>query len=282
MARWLTGERVKRYQSWPERSRFSYHAPVRAVPWLAALFLVACGRVGFDRQDGAIPIGDGATLDGRVQRDGALLDANLDAPLTDDASFCDESPCRFVLPQCGCVAGAACYPSLAGPSCTLPGTGALGDPCVSHFDCEPGLGCVANTMEVGSLRLCRRLCESSLDCAAGACLTGPMETQGLCPDGCDPLAGTGCTADLACYLVTGVRIEDAATLPVSICMTPGTGGDGDPCMGTPTCAPGFVCIMDTMTCVPLCELGSTCPAPYTFCEPNGLFIDGVEQGTCRG
>jgi hypothetical protein len=252
--------------------------------WLFAFVLVGCGRIGFERDVDAGGVGDAATPDGSVvdaDVDGGAIDASPDGGLLDDAGFCDESPCRLVAPQCGCLAGAACYPAGTGARCALPGTTPVGEPCLTHLDCLPGLGCVANAPDPTVTRLCRRLCLVGLDCPSGTCATGSVERAGVCTDECDPLTDTGCSAGLSCYLITVERVDDMATVRAAACAEAGTAADGEPCDEATRCQGGLVCDRDTMTCVPLCELGSTCPSPYTFCSPSGLFIDDVEVGVCR-
>ncbi len=81
--------------------------------------------------------------------------------------FCiDEGPPCDIHRQ-DCADGLACYPvgNPEGegwiPVCRSPGTGEVGSSCDDGAGCVPGVACVAG--------VCRQLCETTADCATGAC-----------------------------------------------------------------------------------------------------------------
>ncbi len=153
-----------------------------------------------------------------------------------------------------------------------------------RFDrCAAGLGCVP--LPAGEQR-CRSLCPLRIAGACGAerlcVLPSPVSAVGFCaaPDGCDPLAQTGCARGPSggvpgCYVLADK--ERAATYCLTQDLLGDSAGDsGSPCDRSANCKPLLSCVTlsPQATCRPYCPLpradGGTGPA---FCDEG--------QGTCH-
>ena len=142
------------------------------------------------------------------------------------------------------------------------GEGQTGDPCLLPRDCASGLTCV----EEDGVAECRpyccsdpEICPTNTYCDLRPTSTGPATTGyerlrvPVCvaaqacrfddPYPCPPDTTCSCPTGLACAVVR----PDGTTA----CVTPGTGGDGEPC----PCAPGHVCSAASETCLKVCRIG---------------------------
>lgn len=269
-------------------------------PWGGVVVLccfasAACGRFGYDplALTGAPDAGhDAAPADAGGGTDAGAGDAGTPAdaatPEPDAAADaglppCEEDPCKLVLPQCGCPEGDACQRTVRGEAireCVPPGDVESGGACTQSVQCVIGHTCVGIGSRDG---ICSRYCNTTAECVGGECVifTAPSEGVGACTPSCDPVANTGCPAGYGCHLVFGARVEDDATVAISVC-GPGAGdGLGEAC--DQLCAPGLICLGDSL-CYELCVVGdaSTCSVGGScnaFASPAR--IGGVEYGLCQ-
>ncbi len=188
--------------------------------------------------------------------------------VTPDASTCARpgQPCN---PACasGCSCG-WCGVRNGAVACLTgtPGTKANGDNCDpgNANDCAPGLYC---RTDCGTVGRCHKFCDSDDDCAGTSCnvtvnLAGGATVR-LCavPNGCDPIAGTGCGAGFGCYS-TGTTTE---------CDCAGTNQPGAACGFVTECMPGYGCIgtspQSRSTCLKICKTSADCGGAGTCMNP---------------
>jgi hypothetical protein len=209
----------------------------------------------------------------------------------DGAAACPTGLCNYQT-STGCPAGTpACIPVVSGgvatPACSPAGAGKTGAACTMQSDCAAGYLCVSGANE------CRKLCcggdWSGCDSADQHCLqaldygdgmggvivTGAM----LCApvNNCSALDPTSCTKP-----GTACLIADATG--ATACLTPGSGGTGDPC----PCQGGFACVTDTPGAAPVCHrlCGAVAGGAPPYCQDGeGVCIhhgrDPEGVGECR-
>jgi hypothetical protein len=206
-------------------------------------------------------------------RDSGPIDTGVDS-----GPVCAESPCRLLLPQCGCSTGQSCYvDSAGGRFCATTGTRNEGDSCVNDSACDPGLTCGGEPQ--GG---CWRLCDDDTDCmgAGSYCNIDFPVGDRVCSRSCTPTTNVGCPSGWAC------AIGGNSSRWYTHCRElTGTLGDWQPCpTGSDTdCRAGTFCAMAPsggMYCYPYCTTtGSECPSASS-CYPNGAVIGGVTYGYC--
>lgn len=276
------------------------HARSRAAVCAAAIAAVSgtgCGRIGYDLlsilgpTDAGVDAGaeaDTGVPDAAAGDAGTPTDAGeppVDAAVDAAIPFCEEDPCKLVLPQCGCPEGEACQRTVFGQptrECVPPGDVERDEPCSQSIQCVTGHTCVGIAPPDG---ICSRYCTASAECGAPSeCIffAVPGEGIGACTAICDPVLDAGCPVGYGCHLITAQRVDDDAFVPVTIC-GPDTGDvEGEAC--AQICAPGFICLGDSL-CYELCVVGdaSTCSdgaaACASFASPQ--IIAGVEYGFCQ-
>jgi hypothetical protein len=198
---------------------------------------------------------------------------------------CSESPCKVTAPQCGCPDPLTkCSLQNYVRVCKTAGSGQAGDACDNDADCAAGTMCLF----VAGLGVCRAFCEQDASCAppGGLCtieLALSPGTEKWCSDNCDPITTAGCT-------LPGSKCEllQAADPPqpwYSVCVTAGTGVQGDPCNSLDDCAPGLGCLTvnSVSSCHQWCNVGApNCPAAAPTCAPFDpvLTIGAIQYGGC--
>jgi len=143
--------------------------------------------------------------------------------------------------------GAACTPGMAGQ-------------CQEGFQCDSGSS------------TCQAFCCDSTDCSPGDfCSLISRADVGFCqtPVDCDLIAQTGCPDMQGCYPSGGGLA----------CFDEGTGAEGESCMFTNECLPGFGCLGSASEsfCREFCDMMATDPCPTGFtCQP----ITDLPVGGC--
>ncbi len=262
--------------------------------FVPCLVIVACGRIGYDgvgdsATDGAMDTGvadadtgarDSAPSDTGLVDSGPLDGGSSDSGVPDtgpiDAGMCSESPCRLVLPQCGCSSGQMCARVTGGSSmrsCVPEGATPVGDFCLVATACQAGSTCV----RANGAGACSKWCEGPVDCPGTDCLRLVVDdVVGSCRNPCNAIARTGCAVGTACYVALGADISDAS-LTITLCVGPGTGALGSACTAPFDCQPGLACAVDR--CVQLCDLDAPSCGTGT-CMDLGWSADGVRYGEC--
>lgn len=200
-------------------------------------------------------------------------------------SSCGESPCRLVLPQCGCSAGQACILEGGARRCATAGTRTEGQACTAATDCAAGLACVNFSSGPTPIQMCSRVCAGDSDCSGGGsrCLLGLADGTQLCTRACNPVRQTGCAPGLACAVY-----GDGGGGFVTDCAGPTGGGiDGASCLDDTDCEAGYLCIdvdgFGFTTCNHWCNAvtGEGCDI-FTTCYPftTPAVAGGVEYGVC--
>lgn len=225
---------------------------------------------------GPTPVDAGRDAGPPPDADGGASDAGPD---------CDESPCRLVNPQCGCLSEEGCYlePDL-GRVCAPAGVGKSGEACVDQVDCAPGHACLG----AGRSRWCRLLCEVDVGCFGGpgvACVldvrldAGEDPVARACTLSCEPSATTGCPDDSACRLFgapSGAVFTD--------CREAGASSAGAPCVEDADCAPSLFCADfggGDQRCTRYCRVGATdCPLSICTSFTEAVVLGGTEYGFC--
>jgi hypothetical protein len=157
-------------------------------------------------------------------------------------------------------------------------TGELCDPQASN-PCAPGLACLAEPCLTNQGR-CYKLCASANQCDGQACTIDIYDQAGsqtrytacdVAPQGCDPIANTGCpAAGLACFAVTGSTLCDCPSR---------AGPVHSACALYSDCLPGLICVSSgpTPTCEILCRVSRpSCPS-RSVCVPTA---SGSDLGFC--
>lgn len=162
-----------------------------------------CGAGEYcDAERGCLPIPNPAD----AGPDDAGIDAGVDAGV--DAGTCAETPCRLLVPQCGCLAGQMCQRTVPGDvfrECVSEGATAAGEVCTDSLDCQAGHSCVFQGTGDG---VCAAFCGSAADCPPSTeCLELALMTEpiGSCSATCNPLDGSGCAGTLSCLFYRGAR-----------------------------------------------------------------------------
>lgn len=206
--------------------------------------------------------------------------ADSSVPPTDagtaDAVMCSFEPCGLVAPQCGCIAGEACYFSVAA-GCFPAGALPVDSSCTRARDCVPGAGCMSG----GGLGSCRPYCDTPADCSPEErCIRlGPTGGEaGACEPLCDPLDDSGCPSGRKCILATSDTEPDGDNVIVTGCGLPGTIPVGSPCSSTATCIAGSAC--DGAYCRQLCVVGGVPCDGGVVCRPLDFERDGRRIGIC--
>ncbi|RLB45476.1 MAG: hypothetical protein DRJ42_29830 [Deltaproteobacteria bacterium] len=260
----------------------------------SCVVIVACGRIGYDgvgdsATDGSMDTGvadadtgarDSAPSDTGPVDSGPLDGGPSDSGVPDtgpaDAGMCSESPCRLVLPQCGCSSGQMCARVTAGSpvrSCVREGATPLGEYCIFATGCQAGFTCVRGN----GAGICMRWCEGPGDCAGTECLRLVIDDSvGACRIPCNPIDRTGCAVGTACYVAPGAELSGASAT-LTLCVAPGTGAIGTACTAPFDCQPGLACPIDR--CVELCDLDAPSCGTGT-CMDLGWSADGVRYGEC--
>jgi hypothetical protein len=192
------------------------------------------------------PVGGGTA-------DGGVSDAPDGAP--DGGATCTPAGAR------GCSSGTTCTVACPTPPatnvagvCAQSGLGKDGDTCRNNEDCAPGSQCFI----YGCGRVCRKFCTADTECPDGSCdrtvaCNGQATEFRFCSQSCDPRtsAANTCRGNFRCLLFAN---EKASCDCVE---TTRMGGDGDVCVNTAGCRPGFMCVaMGTPqpVCRPICKL----------------------------
>ena len=136
-----------------------------------------------------------------------------------------------------CGPGQGCYwnpPEAGGPECLPDGNVRPDDPCDEPGDCAPGFGC----HEVGvEESLCQKYCEvdDSMACAPSQeCMALDSEV-GVCVfTSCDPL-----DTDMPC--MPGSECYYNEMTSATECSSPGSGIQGNTCVGADDCEAGLHC-----------------------------------------
>ncbi len=226
--------------------------------------------------------------------DAGPMDAGHDAgPPPVDAGSCSESPCKLVLPQCGCVTGQGCYLNGSTPMCSAAGIAGEGATCTGLGTCSPGLACLTLSSGTTPVNECNRFCASDTDCrgAGSLCVVTLNDGSGgaipgvtLCSHSCDPRTSTGCVTGASCQIFqesTGaMRFFTDCAAPV------GTGGQGAACTASSDCRRGYGCVGMPGMCMKYCDApgmvaAGGCGASqacYGFMTP--LVVAGTEYGVC--
>jgi hypothetical protein len=180
-----------------------------------------------------------------------------------DAAMCSETPCRLVVPQCGCEVGQMCQRTVMGTAmrgCVPPGAALRTEECGRALDCELGTGCLLAA--VGEPGQCQPWCFESSLCSPEICARTTVGADvGACTSACDPLGdGTsGCPPSLACRLARVTRMDDGILVPAALCGLPTGAAELDPCVTSLDCAPGLVCDPSS-TCRKICRTAADCGA----------------------
>jgi hypothetical protein len=255
----------------------------------ALLLLAACIRLGFDGEpvpsfgeDGPSAVDSTGSGDSSFGVEGVIDLGQADLKLTQDLPHpdlppCDESPCRLVLPQCGCPKGKACLRLATNQLiCGEAGNVAPYQPCVGAEDCVAGHTCwVVSPSPQG---VCTPYCKTTAECGntLPVCLLGP--TYGVCLPGCDPV-GQNCAGGMACILTNGTDAFGVSHAGTS-CAQAGSGQPGDSCTSVTHCAAGMQCI--GQKCHAICQVGGAkCAANKTCAKLTpAMKIAGKEYGAC--
>ncbi len=177
--------------------------------------------------------------------------------------------------------------ALCGPA----GWGEASAVCSSSADCGPGLGCVLSESgneggggsQAPSVGQCRPYCCGDLELCPAETFCAPVplfDAASALPDPNTAIPIPVCTPIVECQLLEdtcgpeltcSIVREDGSTSCVAI-------GSGRLCQPCP-CADGFVCSLDSGTCVQLCDTNSNdCPGTGALCQGGGPLPDGV--GLC--
>ncbi len=202
------------------------------------------------------------------------------------SGVCMDTPCKLVLPQCGCLGGEMCTidGSPEGTRVCVPeGSVPIGGAC-SGSNCSAGSLCVATA---GMKSTCRKFCSMDTNCTApgGLCVTklndgssGQIPGVTLCSDNCDPTTNVGCSvAGMSCQ----IGKESTGQLRTfTQCTGAGSGTQGASCTNAANCAPMFGCFnVGTSQCVRYCKIGgAVCPGGLT-CNTVGK-VGSTEYGVC--
>jgi hypothetical protein len=201
---------------------------------------------------------------------------------------CAESPCKLLLPQCGCTTGQGCYvDDQQKRTCLAAGKIALGEPCPPNNDtqCVPGTMCREHKVAGESSFFCTKMCASDADCGVGAvCLDTIVKGVRTCTASCDPVAQTGCNAQTKCVII---QLNPPNGDLYTECSPKGTatGQQGATCtFGQNSCAPGHQCFGDQVGGVTRFFCGKYCTgtecAPGTTCDQKTKLKTGPTYGAC--
>jgi len=224
----------------------------RLAACMSVALCIACNdevELGQRQLDASEPLDTGA-------RDGGQVDASEGGP---DAASCPDTPCRLVLPQCGCEDGLSCHramPMSLVRSCVSAGTVPVGGTCTTSLDCSAGHACVLFGGPPGT---CERWCESSSDCGGTPCLRLELDDgTGWCEASCDAVDGSGCPVPKTCHLVFGISLDGVEPLPLQVCAPPSGAVEGQSCAPDGfECGDGLFC--EAGQCRVLCALpGGSC------------------------
>lgn len=206
---------------------------------------------------------------------------------------CTDTPCRLVSPQCGCPGGQACNLSGGMRACTTAGATPVGSTCSGAFSCVPGSICINVSQDTTApASMCNRFCDTDSDCAGGVCIYtlddgagGAIPDVTVCSTPCDPIDGSGCTADTRCSIfretMGSMRFFTDCSAPI------GTGGQGAACADSTDCRRGFGCAGSPGECLQWCDgvgfsgiLGG-CPTGLTcYGFTPAIAIAGTTYGVC--
>lgn len=259
---------------------------------------LACGRIAFDDRvdagqvvdaqalgDAMAPDGqgaDGGALDARAEVDAAPeLDATVAPDAPPDAAVCSESPCRLVVPQCGCPAELMCQRVGATSDvrgCIATGTLPPDALCSNDGQCVPGYACLTADGVTGR---CHRYCAGDGDCSSGLACAKYIEgsTVGVCGSSCT--LESGCPVGSACKVLLLVDLDSTEPVVAPTCTDQVGASAGAPCTSSFDCAPGLFC--DADVCRSLCPLAMTTPCTTGTCMPVivPIVLGGVEHGVCK-
>ena len=165
--------------------------------------------------------------------------------------------------------------------------------CDSTNLCVPGDACLSAGM---APTVCYHFCDSDNDCTGGAgaiCTIGLNDMNGmaipnvtLCSLNCDPIGNGGCQTGARCSIF---QEQMGAMRDYTSCGAAGTGTQGTTCTNDSSCAPGFMCLTDSMmksTCYKVCDTaGGACPNAMTCTPINGpnkmpLTVGATSYGAC--
>jgi hypothetical protein len=186
---------------------------------------------------------------------------------------CAESPCKAMLPQCGCPSGQACYLAAAGPKCTAPGIVDESDQCTTNAECIPGHVC-AQGQDGVAVKVCKRLCQADGDCVGPGSICLQDSGFKACSIGCNPVTSSRCPPSAACQLYQ--RSGDMA--PFTDCGGIGTRQPLQSCSDAFPCVAGYVCGTTSggaTACIKYCT-----PSDCSSCDVMGTF-GGTSYGVCR-
>jgi hypothetical protein len=230
----------------------------------AALLLLGCGRLDFESQ----PRADGGVT--------------VDSP-ADGAAFCQATPCKLTLDQCGCPGGQACQRTGATTDergCIAEGTAAPDEPCSLDAECVAGYACINF---LGGSGRCQRYCAGDADCGPGLECAQLVEGVGigLCGSTCT-LTG-GCPGTDACKVLLANDFDTVGAAAVPACVPPAGATAGTTCNSTIECAAGLFCDLTPHVCSPMCAFDGSLNCASGACTrvEAPIFLAGIEYGVCR-
>ncbi len=167
-----------------------------------------------------------------------------------------------------CEAGFNCiFGALDKPVCLFAGERKINEKCVNQTVCSDG-HCVA--LEGMSESRCLKYCKTDEDCGWNIqCIGFSGKKYKVCSlpasefETCNILTQTCTKPGEACYYA-------ASTVFQPICLTQGTGVQGDACTSSTQCAKGFDCIAQK-ECMKICDTtgaGTKCDSPFTPCPDH--------------
>jgi hypothetical protein len=227
-----------------------------------------------------VAVAEDAQLDGQLdgQHDGGQSDGQTDGLLLADRHQEDGGACNVVntgncdpvCQNCGSGGTQKCSINSLNPqqaACMANGSVGSGGTCTGDSNgdnCSAGFICLNEGK-------CLQYCRADGDCLAynGACILGilwggttstPFKAC-KSPDGCDPVANTGCTSG-GCFLYS----NDLQTF----CVTAGTGGQGADCTSV-GCQGGYLCVDrgSGYKCQKVCTLNPPGSCPTGTCQSVG-------------
>jgi hypothetical protein len=199
---------------------------------------------------------------------------------------CTETPCKMLLPQCGCPTGQGCYADDQGARACL-AAGKIGEAqvCTDDTACIPGYACREKKKEGVAVLICERMCLVDADCKGDGSLCTDQPKKGFkgCSISCNPVAQTGCGTGSKC-VITVLPSQETYTdcSPLG-----GTKQQGATCtLGSNQCAPGLFCVGDQKPsglvtfCAKYCTSTADCPQGTTCEAKQALKNSTTSYGAC--
>lgn len=216
--------------------------------------------------------------------EGGVLEGAADAPGCEKQT--PDSTCG-TWPQCGCDIGQKCDVidfATGRAICSVEGTALPYQPCFS-----PGLSCLAGNACIGNV--CKPYCDTLADCPGQnrQCIGVQYNDNGVakpvpgmltCTSGCDPInPGAICASNLTCSFTSQGNTTD--------CFPAGSATGPGACTATnaSTCAPGYICVNNTVSydCLKWCRMSNPndCPTGQ-YCQglSSAPVLNGEQYGVC--